>query len=103
MTTLIGGNANSMGIFLDSTIHDLIDCPVAHAEGKVVVSDPSVVTRLRDAGQIVVTYNIKPDIYWHDGEQLTAEDVREFHRGRYRAPRVVVSRAAVRDAYLGED
>jgi phosphoribosylformylglycinamidine synthase len=35
---------------------DLIDCPVAHAEGKVVVSDPSVVDRLRDAGQIVVTY-----------------------------------------------
>jgi peptide/nickel transport system substrate-binding protein len=25
-------------------------------------------------GQIVITYNIKPDIYWHDGEQLTAED-----------------------------
>jgi peptide/nickel transport system substrate-binding protein len=25
-------------------------------------------------GQIVVTYNIKPDIYWHDGEPLTGED-----------------------------
>jgi len=35
---------------------DLIDCPVAHAEGKVVVRDPSVVDRLREAGQIVVTY-----------------------------------------------
>jgi phosphoribosylformylglycinamidine synthase subunit PurQ / glutaminase len=35
---------------------DVIDCPVAHAEGKIVVSDPSVVERLRAAGQVVVTY-----------------------------------------------
>jgi phosphoribosylformylglycinamidine synthase I len=35
---------------------ETFDCPVAHAEGKVVVADPSVVDRLREAGQIVVTY-----------------------------------------------
>jgi len=35
---------------------EALDCPVAHAEGKVVVSDPSVVERLRENGQIVVTY-----------------------------------------------
>jgi phosphoribosylformylglycinamidine synthase len=35
---------------------DVIACPVAHAEGKVVLRDDSVLDRLREGNQVVFTY-----------------------------------------------
>jgi len=37
---------------------DLIDCPVAHGEGKFVARDPALLRRLEEAGQVVVRYRM---------------------------------------------
>lgn len=34
----------------------VIECPVAHAEGRFVTTDPAVMRRMRDAGQVALRY-----------------------------------------------
>jgi len=49
---------------------DLIDCPVAHGEGKFVPRDEGVLRRLREGGQVVVRYRMPegaaPGTYPHN-------------------------------------
>jgi phosphoribosylformylglycinamidine synthase I len=39
---------------------DVIDCPVAHGEGKFVPRDPALLGRLEERGQVVVRYRMPP-------------------------------------------
>jgi phosphoribosylformylglycinamidine synthase len=39
---------------------DLVDCPVAHGEGKFVVRDEGILRRLRENGQVVARYRMPP-------------------------------------------
>ncbi len=46
-------------------------------------------------GQLVITYKIKPGIYWHDGEPLTAEDFKYAYDVRMDPNSGIVSRATI--------
>lgn len=37
-------------------LHDLIDCPVAHGEGRFLLADPNDLPALQAAGQVALTY-----------------------------------------------